>query len=528
MNKDQIYNFLKSKGLTNAGIAGLMGNLYAESGLNPKNLQNTFNTKLKLTDEEYTKRVDNGFYKKFVKDGAGYGIAQWTYYTRKEALLNYAKAQKKSIGDLQMQLEFLYSELSTSFKSVLNTLKTTTSVQEASDVVLLQFERPAKQDEAVKSTRYQYSLSYYNTTKEDKGVMKYNDKNKPMVCMQTQNNCYKGTRPLSQVKGVLWHSTGANNPNLKRYVQPSDNAADKEEMLKILGINQYKNDWNHSDRQAGMNCWIGKLADGTITTVQTMPWDWRPWGCASGKNGSCNDGWLQFEICEDDLNNKAYFEAVYEEACQITAYLCKMFNLNPKGTVQHNGQTVPIILCHNDSYQLGLGNGHADVYHWFKKYGKTMDDVRNDVAKLVGTIENKPTPIKTESVVKTKSELQVGQIIELKENAIYTTGKIIPKWLYSKPLYVRSVNNDIVVFSTQLTGAITGAVKLDQIQLDTFKPYKIQTIRRMNIRKGPGLKEKIVAQAEGRANFTISEEKDGWGKISSNLGWIQLNYIKKL
>ena len=69
-----------------------MGNLYAESGLNPKNLQNTFNTKLKLTDEEYTKRVDNGFYRKFVKDGAGYGIAQWTYCTRKEALLNYAKA----------------------------------------------------------------------------------------------------------------------------------------------------------------------------------------------------------------------------------------------------------------------------------------------------------------------------------------------------------------------------------------------------------------------------------------------------
>jgi len=82
-----------------------------------------------------------------------------------------------------------------------------------------------------------------------------------------------------------------------------------------------------------MNCWIGKLADESVATVQTMPWNWRPWGCASGPKGSCNDHWIQFEICEDNLKNKEYFEAVYEEACQITAYLCKMFDIDPLGTV---------------------------------------------------------------------------------------------------------------------------------------------------------------------------------------------------
>lgn len=217
--------------------------------------------------------------------------------------------------------------------------------------------------------------------------MKYTASNKPLVCMQTQSTCYKGTRKMTP-KGVLWHSTGANNPSLKRYVQPSEvkpveDTYTKEQWLTILGKNKYSNDWNHIERQAGLNCWIGKLADGTVTTIQTMPWDYRPWGCGSGSKGSCNSGWMQFEICEDTLTNKDYFEAVYKEACEITAYYCKMYNIDPKGTVVHEGVTVPTILCHYDSYKLGLGSNHGDVDHWFKKYGKTMDSVREDVAKLL-------------------------------------------------------------------------------------------------------------------------------------------------
>lgn len=218
--------------------------------------------------------------------------------------------------------------------------------------------------------------------------MKYSESNKPLVCMQTQSTCYKGTSKMTP-KGVLWHSTGANNPTLKRYVQPSDvrppeDTYSKDEWLKILGKNRYNNDWNHITRQAGLNAWIGKLEDGTVTTVQTLPWDYKPWGCGAGSKGSCNNGWMQFEICEDDLTNKEYFETVYKEACELTAYYCKMYNLDPLGSVQYNGVTVPVILCHKDSYKLGLGGNHSDVYPWFNKYGKTMQDVRNDVAKLMG------------------------------------------------------------------------------------------------------------------------------------------------
>ena len=69
-----------------------------------------------------------------------------------------------------------------------------------------------------------------------------------------------------------------------------------------------------------------------------MPWDFRPWGCGAGSRGSCNDGWIQFEICEPyDLADSQYFGLVYKEACEITAYLCKKFNIDPKGLVNHCG-----------------------------------------------------------------------------------------------------------------------------------------------------------------------------------------------
>ncbi len=228
--------------------------------------------------------------------------------------------------------------------------------------------------------------------------MKYTDKNKPLQCFMTQSTCYKGTGKMA-VKGVLWHSTGANNPTLKRYVQPDDNAKNRDELIALIGKNSYGNDWNHIIRQAGLNCWIGKLADGTVTTVQTMPWDYRPWGCGSGGKGSCNSGWIQFEICEDGLTDPAYFKKVYDEACEITAYLCKMFGIDPNGTVTVNGVKVPTILCHADSYKLGLGSNHGDVNHWFPKHGKSMATARADVAALLkGTVVVQPPVVTPPSV----------------------------------------------------------------------------------------------------------------------------------
>ena len=391
-NAEIIWKYFENKKFNPYAIAGIMGNMKAESNLLPNNLQSAYEKSLRMTDEQYTKAVDNGTYTNFIHDSAGYGLAQWTYWSLKEDLYNLCKERNKSISDIQCQLDYLYQQLINN--KLLGSLNSTTSVRAASDIFLTKFERPKDQSEKVQIARANYGQEFYNQFAGQtvrggtKSKMKYNNTNKPLICMMTNSTCYKETGRMA-VKGILWHSTGANNPWLKRYVQPSDNASDKAELLAKLGKNQYKNDWNHISVEAGLNAWIGKLANGTVATVQTMPWDYRPWGCGSGRRGSCNNGWIQFEICEDALTDKAYFEAVYKEACELTAYLCKMFSLNPKDSVSFNGVSVPVILCHQDSYKLGLGSNHGDVYNWFNKYGKTMDNVRNDVAALMtssGTI----------------------------------------------------------------------------------------------------------------------------------------------
>ena len=165
-----IWTFLVNKGMTEAGAAALMGNLFAESGLNASNLQNSFEVSLGYTDANYTAAIDNGSYRykdytdvrsSFSRDSAGYGLAQWTYWSRKQALYDYAKANNTSIGDLNMQLNFLWDELNASYPTVMKSLTTTTSVKTASDIVLTQFERPADQSTSVKELRANYGRAYY-------------------------------------------------------------------------------------------------------------------------------------------------------------------------------------------------------------------------------------------------------------------------------------------------------------------------------------------------------------------------------
>ena len=108
-----IWNTLQTAIGNAYGTTGLMGNLYAESALKPNNLQNTGNNALGMTDDQFVAAVDSGAYsaEKFIRDGYGMGLAQWTYYTRKQALLNFVKAAGKSIGDLETQLAFLLQEI---------------------------------------------------------------------------------------------------------------------------------------------------------------------------------------------------------------------------------------------------------------------------------------------------------------------------------------------------------------------------------------------------------------------------------
>ena len=177
-----IWDFLKTEGFNDFGIAGLMGNLFAESGLRPNNMEDQYQPKLGYNDESYTRAVDNGTYTNFVKDAIGYGLAQWTYWTRKQNLLNFARQNNKSIGDLDMQLHFLIKELKESYtNSVYNVLKKATSVLEASNAVLLNFERPVNISASVQATRARYGQTYYDrytldassNKSEVKGMIKF-------------------------------------------------------------------------------------------------------------------------------------------------------------------------------------------------------------------------------------------------------------------------------------------------------------------------------------------------------------------
>lgn len=156
-----IWDYLKSKGLNDFAVAGVMGNLQAESGLRSNNLQNTFEKKLGMSDEQYTAAVDNGTYKNFVHDSAGYGLAQWTFWSRKQGLLDYCNSKSASIGDLTAQLDWLWKEF-TARPSLMNQLNSAKSVREASDAVLHGYEAPADQSEAVEVQRASLGMTFYD------------------------------------------------------------------------------------------------------------------------------------------------------------------------------------------------------------------------------------------------------------------------------------------------------------------------------------------------------------------------------
>lgn len=228
----------------------------------------------------------------------------------------------------------------------------------------------------------------------------------------TDNECYQiGEKMIP--KGIMIHSTGANNPNISRYVQPDDGK---------LGINKYGNHWNQSSIEVCVHGFIGKDASGNICTYQTLPWNYVGWHCGSGVNGSGNRSYIGIEICEDDLSNKNYFEAIYKEAIEVSAYLCELYNLNPLGE--------NVIICHQDGYKLGIASNHIDIYHWFSKYGVTMQKMRQDIAKQI----------------KTQSKLQVGQKVYLSDNAqYYVTGERIPDWVKNKSYTIMEIGNDKIL-----------------------------------------------------------------------------------
>lgn len=196
------------------------------------------------------------------------------------------------------------------------------------------------------------------------------------TCLLTANACYKKNQKIvGKPKGIVVHSTGANNKNLKRYVQPLTTDKDYKAIITDIGTNANGNHWNNGTIQKCVHAFIGVNSSGVVETYQTLPYDICCWGVGNGSKGSYNynpNARIQFEICEDGLTDKAYFEKAFKEAIEYCAYLCEKFDLDAS-----------CICSHRESHLKGYGGNHGDCDHWLKKFGKDMDWFRAEVQKLL-------------------------------------------------------------------------------------------------------------------------------------------------
>lgn len=442
MSEKTIWEYLKAQGLTDAGAAGLMGNLYAESGLRPNNLQNSYEGKLGMADAEYTEMVDRGTYANFGNDRAGYGLAQWTYPSRKAALLAYAKAAGKSIGDLEMQLGFLMQELSTGYKTVLNVLRTTVSVREASDIVLLQFERPADQSEARRKQRAEYGQKYFDKyAKKGGGVMGFTNSSLATVRMISPNR----------------------TPNRNHVIDTITIHCFVGQVTAKRGCEVFQ----PSSRKASCNYVVGY--DGSIgLCVEEKDRSWCSGGTdkkgnpirVNGISGSSNDYQaVTIEVASDATHPYAITKKAMAALIELCADICR-----------RNG--IKQLLWKGDKTLVGkVAQQNLTVHRWFA---------------------NKACP---------------GDYIYER------LGDIAAK-----------VNAKLGVSSTPTAPAVP----------DSKVPYKVRiTATDLRIRKGPGTNTAIVQKAIKPGVYTIVSEATGegatmWGKLKSGVGWVSLDYCKKL
>lgn len=556
MSSKIIWDFLKKEGFSDFGVAGLMGNLDAESALRPNNLQDTYSRSLGLSDAEYTAKVDNGTYTNFVRDSAGYGLAQWTYWSRKENLLNYAKSKKKSIGDLEMQLEFLVQELKISYKnSVYNILVNATTVQQASDVVLMNFERPANAV-AQKSKRAAMGQVYYD--KYAKGV-----ENTTMA-----TNTYKKGQKTKLSENFNssefdCHGSGCCsetivNPKLVEYVQKI-----RDHFGKSITVTSGYRCPVHNKRiggATGSRHSKGDAADIVVSGV--APREVAKYAESIGIKGiglyeTNADGHFTHV---DTRDVKSFWYGQNEAKRTTFGGSTPAPNPSPapapKPSVNNNvlsigdtGENVRKLQEQLVKLGYNVGSKGPDGDFGSKTYAAVIDFQRKhnlDDDGIVGpltenaikeAIENMEQNVVTPDI----ETFKIGEIAQLIPGATYIDGKSIPAWVINSKIYIRSEmqENNSIAFSISKTGPITGVTNIsnlmkyipgENIEINSnFENYVIKvTADVLNIRAGAGTNFKVIGQLRKFDLCTIIAEKNNWGKLKNGAGWICLDYVQKL
>lgn len=497
--EEKIWNFLRAQGLTDAGVAGLMGNLYAESGLRPNNLQNSYEGKLGMTDAEYTEAVDKGSYANFGGDWAGYGLAQWTHPARKPKLLAYAKTAKKSIGDLDMQLSFLMKELAESFPAVLSTLKTASTVREASDMVLLKFEIPADRSEGVCSRRAGYGQQYfdkYATKREESKVAKltpnavysmngvtinekiipdgtrWKDATKAKNAGFSAGSLYKKQQKLSggtgRVQSVTIHNTNdlANvHDDGEQYTRATYN-----ENMNSSRVHFYIDD---TGAWQNLRAGTGMVAADPAGTAE-VSWHSGDGSTASGGNMTS----LSIEVIMNE--SVEHDKIARDNGARVAAWL-----------LWKHGLTIDKLVTH--------------TYWVNKSAGKTFADVDEQCCNPISGKKWCPTYIFGSS----------------------NKATAMKNWKAFKALvksYLDALNGGTAAAPAAKPTTTAGSTV----------SYKVRiTATDLRIRKGPGTDTAIVQNAIKPGVYTIVEESPGkgatlWGKLLSGVGWVSLDFCKKI
>lgn len=253
-----------------------------------------------------------------------------------------------------------------------------------------------------------------------------------------KNLCYKTAQKMTPA-GIVIHSTGANNPNLKRYVDcPAE-----------VGVNIYGNHWNNEmpgGRKVCVHAFIGYDKDKNVRVAEILPLDICCWGVGSGKKGSYNfsPAYIQFEICEDSLLDETYYRKAFAAATEYAAHLCTLFDLSPEN-----------IVSHKEAHQKGYGCNHGDPEHWMRNFGETMDDFREAVSRIMdnGGCPDLPEEEHDSEKKPSASRIADGDLVAIAHDAVYYSGKAMPKWVKNQRWYVKGTpRNDRVVIDANEKG----------------------------------------------------------------------------
>ena len=465
-NEEKAWNFFKSKGLNDYACAGLLANANAESGLKPNNLQDTYQRKLNMTDDEYTQAVDNGTYNNFIYDAAGYGIFQFTYWTLKKGLLEYARVTNRSIGSLEMQLEYSWQTFEKNYSSMLNTLKTATSVLEASNAVLLKFECPADQSVSMQNKRAAYGQSYYNKyakkgSNATMAVKTYQESSK--VQLSKNFNSYEFRCGLGSPCSC---STILIDDKLVEYLQ------------KIR---------DHFGRSI------------TITSAYRCP----------SYNKSIGSGTGSYHT-----KGQAADIVVSGVAPREVAKYAESMGVKGIGLYETSadGHFVHIDTRTTKAFWYGQGQAYRSTFG-----GSPSTNNNSSTASS-----------STSSGYKTLSSGSRGSAVEelqKKLNSLgYSCGTVDGDYGAKTANAVREFQRKTGLSVDGIAGPKT-LEAIDKKIISSGTKIKV-TANLLNVRAGAGTNYKVVTTIKKDSTHKLLEEKDGWGRISS--GWISSDYYKKI